>query len=91
MATKSFPQLSACNNKPIIEFCYLAQSLYSAETFKILLKFLKFSAKVEIFLRYLAIYMYQPFFSRFLCRFLVEVLQQLSVILCIETKEIYGY
>ena len=37
MATMSFPQLSACSNKPIIEFFYLAQSLYSVEAFKILL------------------------------------------------------
>ena len=33
----SFPQLSACSNKPIIEFFYLAESLYSVEAFKILL------------------------------------------------------
>ena len=37
MATMSFPQLSARSNKPIIEFFYLAQSLYSVEALKILL------------------------------------------------------
>ena len=53
--------------------------------------YLKFSENVEIFLRYLALYMYQPFYRMFLYRFLVEVLQQLSIILCTENEEIYGY
>ena len=41
VATMSFPQLSACSNKPIIEFFYLAQGLYSVEAFKIIFSLLE--------------------------------------------------